>query len=270
LLYERENAIWFKASKYGDTEDRVVIRSDGSPTYFLPDIAYHLNKFKRGFDKVINIWGADHGGYVARLEGAMDALGHKDKLQILIAQLVRLMKGGKEVKMSKRAGTFVTLEALIDEVGLDAARFFFLMYSLNTHMDFDMDLAVKKSEENPVYYVQYAHARISSILRRIKNYELRIKGADLNLLSEKAELGLIKELIKYPELISDVAERYEVHRLPYYAKDLAKKFHGFYNACQVISDDKKLTKARLALVRATQVVLQNVLGVMGVSAPERM
>lgn len=275
LLYEKEKAKWFKSSEYGDTEDRVVIRSDGSPTYLLPDIAYHLDKFDRGFDKVINIWGADHGGYVARLKGAMEALGHKGKLEILIAQLVRLIKNGQEVKMSKRAGTFVTLEELIDEVGLDASRFFFLMYSLNTHMDFDMDLAKEKSDKNPVYYVQYAHARMSSIFLKaeaegIKNISMDTKEHDPNLLSNQAELALIKELIKYPELIEDVATRYEIHRLPYYSIDLARKFHSFYNACQVINDDSELTKSRLALVRASQIVLQNVLGVMGVSAPEHM
>lgn len=275
LIYKKDNAVWFKASEYGDTEDRVLVRSDGTPTYFLPDIAYHLDKFERGFDQVINIWGADHGGYVARLKGAMDALGYQGKLEILIAQLVRLMKGGKEMKMSKRAGTFVTLEELVDEVGLDAARFFFLMYSLNTHMDFNIDLAKEKSENNPVYYVQYAHARISSILRKAEKEDIKyqissIKGVDLNRLNDETELNLIKELIKFPELVEDVAKNYEIHRLPYYAQNLARKFHSFYNSCQVLGDDKEITKARLVLVMATKIVLQNILDLMGVSAPEKM
>lgn len=270
LVYEKDNALWFRALKFGDNQDRVLIRSkDKSPTYLLTDIAYHLNKFGRGFDRVINIWGADHAGYVKRLLGAMEALGHGGKLEILIAQLVRIISGGEEVRVSKRRGTFITLEELVDEVGIDVARFFFLMYSLNTHMDFDLDLAKERSEKNPVYYVQYAHARICSILRKAGKKAIS-KNLPASSFKEKTELDLLRELNKFPELIEDIAKRYEVHRLPYYTIDLARKFHSFYNSCKVLSDDDNSTAARLSLIRACKIVLRNSLDILGVSAPEKM
>ncbi len=268
LAYYKEGALWFKSTKFKDDKDRVIVRSDGTPTYCLPDMAYHKDKFERGFDKVIDIWGADHAGDVKRVLGGIEALGYGNKLKILIHQMVRLIKGGKEVRMSKRAGIYVTLEELVDEVGLDVARFFFLMNSLDTHMDFDLDLAKERSEKNPVFYVQYAHARISSILRKAKS--LKPQAKNLELLNHQAELNLIRQLIKFPEIIEDTARDYEVHRLPYYAMQLATTFHDFYEKCRVISDDKELSQARLALVNATKIVLENVLGVMGISAPERM
>jgi arginyl-tRNA synthetase len=271
LTYKKEGAVWFKAKEFGDDEDRVLVRSEGTPTYFLPDIAYHLDKFKRKFKKVIDIWGADHAGYIKRLQGAVTALGFKRKLDILITQLVRLMKEGKEMRVSKRRGVFVTLEELVNEVGLDVARFFFLMHSLNTHMDFDLDLAKERSEKNPVFYVQYAHARIASIIRKAEKEDVKFeRKADLYLLRHKAELDLIRELIKFPELITDIAKNYEVHRLPYYTTELATKFHSFYKQCRVLSDNKDLTSARMALVSASRIVLRNVLGTMGIGAPEKM
>lgn len=269
LVCYKERACWFKSTKYGDTEDRVLIRADGKPTYFLDDIAYLRDKFKRGFDKVIDIWGADHAGYVQRMQGAVEALGHKGKLDTLICQLVRLIKSGKVLRMSKRKGIYITLEELVDEVGLDVARFFFLQHSLDTHMDFDLDLAKERSEKNPVFYVQYAHARISSILRKAKTGP-KLSIINYQLLKHPAELDLICQLIKFPEIIEDAAKDYGVHRLPYYTLKLAASFHDFYEKCRVISDDKELTQARLALVQATKIVLKNVLGVMGISAPEKM
>jgi len=268
LAYYKEGALWFKSTKFKDDKDRVIVRSDGTPTYCLPDIAYHKDKFERGFDKVIDIWGADHAGDVKRVLGGVKALGYGNKLKILIHQMVRLIKEGKEVRMSKRAGIYVTLEELVDEVGLDVARFFFLMNSLDTHMDFDLDLAKERSEKNPVFYVQYAHARISSLLRKAKSLKPQTKN--LELLNHPAELNLIRQLVKFPEIIEDTVKDYGVHRLPYYTLKLATSFHDFYEKCRVISDDKELGQARLALVNATKIVLENTLEIMGVSAPEKM
>lgn len=272
LIYEKEGAIWFRAKDFGDDEDRVLVRSNGTPTYFLSDIAYHLNKFSRKFGKVINIWGADHAGYIKRLKGAMVALGYPERLDILISQLVRLVRGGKEIRMSKRKGVFVTLEELIDEVSLDVARFFFLMYSLNTHMDFDLDRAKERTEKNPVFYVQYAHARICSIIKKskIKSQKIKVNEKKLILLNHPTELSLIRELIKFPEILNDIAQNYEIHRLPSYAISLADKFHNFYEKCRVIEKDEKLFKARLALILATKTVFKNTLNCLGIGAPEKM
>lgn len=269
LIYEKEGAVWFCAKDYGDDQDRVLVRFDGRPTYLLSDIAYHKNKFERDFDKVIDIWGADHAGYVKRLQGAMVAIGFPEKLDILISQLVRLIRGGKELRVSKRKGVFVTLEELIDQVGLDVARFFFLMYTLDTHMDFDLDLARKRSKKNPVFYVQYAHTRICSIIRKAKQ-KVNLKKVNWGLLKHPAELALIRELLRFPELIEDVACSYEIHRLPHFAISLADKFHDFYERCRVLEKDQELRKARLALISATKIVFKNVLDVLGISAPEKM
>ncbi len=276
LVYEKDGATWIKTSKLGDSEDRVLIKSNGDETYFMSDILYHLNKFEaRKFDKVINVWGADHHGDILRLFGVLKILGiDLEQLTILLNQFARLVSGGKEFKFSKRAGTFITLEELIDEVGLDAARFFFLMYSLNTHMDFDMALAKERSAKNPVYYVQYAHARLSSILHKseIQNQksETNSKISNIKLLKTANDLNLIRKLIEFPEILADISKNYEVHRLPRYALELAREFHNFYEKERVITEDKKLTSARLALIMATKIVLANSLDIMGIDAPEKM
>jgi arginyl-tRNA synthetase len=269
FIYEKDGATWMRTSQLGDSEDRVLIKKDGSETYFLSDILYHFDKFKiRKFDKVIDIWGADHHGYAPRLKAAIAALGiPEDNLEIIITQLVRLVKNGKEVKISKRAGTFVTLEELISEVGLDAARFFFLMYSSNTHMDFDMELAKQRSEKNPVYYVQYAHARLSSILKKAGKIS---KTLDFERLKEDGELNLIRKMMEFPELLDEVSRNYEVHRLARYSMELAREFHNFYEKYRVITEDKNLKSARLGLVTATKIVLANALNLMGIKAPNKM
>ena len=272
FIYEKDSATWMKTSQLGDSKDRVLIKKDGSETYFLSDILYHFDKFKiRKFDKVIDIWGADHHGYAPRLKAALKALGlPEDNLEIIITQLVRLVKNGKEVKISKRAGVFIKLEELIDEVGLDAAKFFFLMYSPNTHMDFDMELAKQRSEKNPVYYVQYAHARITSILRKVKSKNFQFSIFNFQFLKEKEELDLIRKLAEFPELLSEILINYEVHRLPRYALELAREFHNFYEKYRVITEDENLTSARLGLVTATKIVLANALNLMGIKAPNKM
>jgi len=268
LSFEKEGALWFKSTKFGDDKDRVLIKADGETTYFLSDIAYLQNKFKRGFDKLIFFWGADHYGYIGRLKGVALALGYKkEKIDIVIMQLVKLTEKGKEVRMSKRAGIYVTLEELIDKVGLDVARFFFLQRASNSHLNFNLDLAKEQSEKNPVYYVQYAHARICSILRKTKGQ--KGKG-DAKLLIHPSELSLAKQLIRLPEVVEDVSRDYQVQRVPQYAADLATAFHRFYKDCQVISEDKSLTQARLSLVLSAKIVLKNTLSLMGISAPEKM
>lgn len=269
FTYESEGALWFKSKDIGDDKDRVLIRADGIKTYFASDIAYLKNKFQRGFGKLVMFLGADHYGYVPRLKAASFAFGFKkDSIDDIVMQLVRLFEKGKEVRMSKRTGIYVTIDELIDEVGLDVARFFFLMISPNTHMNFNLDLAKEKSEKNPVFKVQYAYARICSILR--KAGKLSIKSPNFKLLVEPSELELIKELAKFPEIIEDTAKDYQTQRLPQYAMSLTDAFHKFYENCRVISDAKGLTKARLALVIAAKIVLKNTLDLMGVSAPEKM
>jgi len=278
LIYQKEKAAWLRSSKYGDKRDRVVVKADGDKTYLAGDVAYHHYKFKKKkFDKVIDVWGADHTGDVAGLQAGVEALGHKGKLDILLLQFVTILEKGGKLKISKRRGTFITMDELLDEVGVDIARFFFLQKSANTHLNFDLTLAQKQSEKNPVYYVQYAHARICSIL---KKYEVqstkkikkssRLQTSGLRLLSHQSELELIKQLIRYPEVIEDTAKDYQVQRIPQYAMDLATVFHQFYRDCHVITEDKELTGARLSLVLATKTVLKNTLDLMGISAPEKM
>ena len=276
FVYKKDNAVWLKTSERGDDEDRVLVRADGEPTYFLSDIAYHADKFQRGYGKIINFWGADHHGHVKRLKIAMEILGYdSSKIEIIIMQLVRLIENGQEVKMSKRKGQYIALEELVDEVGLDVARFFFLMVSANRQMDFDMSLAKEKSEKNPGFYVQYAYARISSIVKKskIKNQKSKITKNDdkaVNLLKHPAELDLVRKLLELPEIIENTARDFQVQRLPQYAVELARSFHNFYAQCRVISEDKKLSVARFALITATQVALRKILEIMGVSAPEKM
>lgn len=273
LIYEKDGATWFKSTEFGDDKDRVVVKSDGQKTYFGSDIAYHKEKFDRGFDKLVDIWGADHYGEVVRTKGALEALGYKNKLEIILTQFVRVVKDGKEMKMSKRAGTYVSVDDLIDEVGCDATRFFFLMHSADTHMNFDLDLAKERSEKNPVYYVQYAHARIASILRKAKNLRLSL-SEDQRLSLRKLEIkerSVIFELLKFPDLMAEISKNYAVHYLPQYAMGLADKFHSFYDECRVIDEnDLDLTEQRLELVKAVQIVLAEALRLMGISAPEKM
>ncbi|MFH1392831.1 MAG: arginine--tRNA ligase [Patescibacteria group bacterium] len=268
LIYEKDGATWFKTTQFGDNEDRVLIKRTGDETYFMSDILYHFDKIKtRKFGKMIDIWGADHHGYAPRLKAALRGLNiPEDNLEIITMQLVRLIKNGKEFKISKRAGNFITLEELIGEVGLDAARFFFLMYSPNTHMDFDITLAKERSQKNPVYYAQYAHARIASILRKVKTK----KKGNLELLKETEELNLIRKLIEFPEILEKIAANYEVHHLPRYAMELARGFHNFYEKHRVINEDKNLTAARLSLSTATKIVLANTLNLLGIKAPDKM
>jgi len=269
LSYEKENALWFRSTQFGDDKDRVLVKTDGEKTYLASDTAYLKNKFQRGFNKLIYIWGADHYGYIGRIKAAAEAFGYKkEQIDIIIMQLVRLLSKGKEVRMSKRTGTYIVLDELIDEVGLDIARFFFLTRSPNTHLNFDLDLAKEQSEKNPVYYIQYAYARICSIFKKALGYKPEAKN--LELLNHVSELKLIKQLIKFPEIIEDTAEDYQVQRIPQYALDLANSFHLFYRDCRVINEDKNLEKVRLALVLATKIILKNTLDLMGISAPEKM
>lgn len=270
-IYEKEDALWFKATLFGDEKDEVVVRTNGMPTYFAADIAYHKNKFERGYDQVINIWGADHHGHVARMKGAVQALGYDPaRLQVIIMQLVRLFSGGETVRMSKRSGHYITLSELIEEVGKDAARFFFVMRSPDSHLDFDLDLAKAESAENPVYYVQYAHARINSIIKAFADQIPRPDAVDLSVLQAEAELELIRKIADLPEEIVDAAINMEPHRLTRYAHEIASLFHSFYNSCRVLTDDGELRKARLLLVDAVRITVRNVLSLLGVSAPERM
>lgn len=264
FVYQKNKAWWIKTSEFGDEKDWVVIRETGEPTYLLSDIAYHKDKFDRGFKKVINIWGADHQAHVSKIKAAAKMLGYKGKLDILILQLVTLK--GKE-KISKRRGEIVTLEDLIDEIGLDVARFFYLQKSLDTHMEIDLALAKEQSEKNPVFYVQYAYARICSILRKVKGDR---KYTGVELLHHPSELELMKQLIRFPEVVEDTAKDYQVQRLPQYAMDLAAAFHQFYRDCRVISKDRNLTQARIALILTTKNILKNTLSLMGISAPKKM
>lgn len=268
LVYHKEGSIWFKTTSLGDDKDRVLVKSDGEYTYFLSDVIHKAYLAAAKFDKLILLLGADHHGYQNRLQAAMTALDQKGKLDIIILQLVRLFKNGEEFRMSKRAGTFVTLEELIDEVGLDATRFFFNMHSADTHIDFDINLAKEKSSKNPVYYVQYAHARMNSILEKAKKPEL--DNINWLLLKEDAEQKLAKKLIQFPDLVADIGKNYNVHNFAFYAIEVADLFHKFYEQIRVLGDNSELTRSRLGLVRAAKITLRNCLSILGVSAPERM
>ena len=271
-VVEKENATWFVSSALGEDKDNVLVRSDGSPTYFASDVAYHFNKFmERNFDTVIDIWGADHQGHISRMKVVLGALGvNPERLKIVICQLVTLRRGDEVVRVSKRSGDVITLKEVIDEVGTDACRFFFLSRSADSQMDFDLELAKKQSLDNPVYYVQYAHARIASILRLAEDKGIDYSQGDVSLLATDSELTLIRQMVMLPEIIETVADTLEPHHLPYYAQDLATAFHSFYKQCRVISEDENMTRARLKLVDAAQIVLARTLYLMGVSAPESM
>lgn len=271
-IYEKDGAKWFRSTDFGDDKDRVVIRDNGVSTYFAADIAYHRNKYERGFDRLINLWGADHHGYIPRVKAAMQDLGYDPShLEILILQMVSLYRNGELVKMSKRTGKSVTLNELIEEVGTDAARFFFIMRSMDSQLDFDLTLATEHSNDNPVYYVQYAHARICSILRQMADEKITLDpNADLSVLKEPIEIDLIKKLNDYTELIDTAALERAPHKIAHYTYELAGMFHSFYNQCRVLGVDPALQQARLALITAVGNTLRHGLKILGVSAPEHM
>lgn len=272
-IYEQDGATWLRSTEFGDDKDRVLIKQDGSYTYLTPDIAYHKDKLDRGFEKLINIWGADHHGYIPRMRAAIQSLGYdRDALEVEIIQLVHLYKDGEKMKMSKRTGKAVTMRDLVDEVGLDATRYFFAMRSSDTHLDFDLDLAVSESNENPVYYAQYAHARISSILRQGDEQGLATGGdADFSQIQSEKEIELLKKLGEFPQAVGEAAIKRTPHRITNYVFELASTFHSFYNADKVLdSENPERTKARLGLVKAVQITLKNALSLIGVSAPEKM
>jgi arginyl-tRNA synthetase len=273
-VYEKDGAAWLRTTDFGDDKDRVLIRENGLPTYFAADIAYHEDKFERGFDRAINIWGADHHGYVARVQAAMEALGYGGgRLEVIIGQLVNLFRDGEPVRMSKRTGEMVTFEELVDEVGADVARYLFLTRSTDSTLDFDIELAKQQSQDNPVYYVQYAHARISSIIKHAAEKKISVPGkgeSDTSLLVEEAELDLIRQLAGLVEAVEDAALLRAPYRMTKYAEETATAFHAFYTKCRVVTDDEELTKARLTLANCARIVLRNTLQLIGVDAPEAM
>lgn len=279
-IYEHEGALWFRSTDFKDDKDRVLVKADGSYTYFAADIAYHKDKYDRGFDRVINIWGADHHGYVARMKGACAALGHEGKLDIVIGQLVNLFRSGQAVRMSKRTGEMVTFEELVGDVGADAARYWFLRRSTDQQVDFDIDLAREQSSDNPIYYVQYAHARICSIIRKAygaddvalaDDLSMQIAmDTDLSALADDAELALIRKLSELPDVVELAARDLAPYKLTHYAEDLAATFHQFYAQCRVMHDDACVAAGRLYLVDATRRVLRCVFDLLGIDAPERM
>jgi len=272
-IFEEEGATWLRSTPFGDDKDRVLIKQDGSFTYLTPDIAYHKDKLERGFEKLINIWGADHHGYIPRMKAAIQALGYdKDALEVEIIQLVHLYKNGEKMKMSKRTGKAVTMRDLVDEVGLDAVRYFFAMRSSDTHMDFDLDLAVSQSNENPVYYAQYAHARISSIIRQGEEQGIVADhNANFSQIQAEKEMEVLKKLGEFPIAVGEAALKRMPHRISHYIFELASVFHSFYNAEKVLdSDNPERSKARLGLIKAVQITLKNALSLIGVSAPEKM
>ena len=275
ILYEKDKAWWFRSAKYGDEKDRVVIRNNGQITYFASDIAYHLNKFNRRFDRVINIWGSDHHGYVSRIKASLEAAGKdKNKLKILLVQFAVLYRGDKKIAMSTRSGEFVMLRELEKEVGKDAARFFYVLYGADQHMNFDLELAKAKNNDNPVYYVQYVHARISSVFKKLTQDDLTWRDTNrvkhLQRLTEDEEYALLKTLARYPEVIESAALNYAPHALARYLMDLAREFHVYYNAHQFITHDIELRQARLALIYAVRQVIRNGLNIIGVSTPDVM
>jgi arginyl-tRNA synthetase len=273
-LYEKEGAKWFRSTDFGDEKDRVVIRDNGQTTYFASDIAYHLDKLDRGFDRLIDIWGADHHGYVARVKAALQALdAEKDRFEVLLVQFAILYRGGKKLSMSTRSGEFVTLRELRNEVGNDAARFFYVMRKCEQHMDFDLDLAKSESSDNPVYYVQYAHARICSVMGQLDERKLPLPdpaSVSLELLTEDHEKAIMNQLSRYHEVIESAASNHEPHQIAYYLRELANALHTYYNTHQFLIDDEGLRNARLVLIQATRQVLASGLDLLGVSAPENM
>ena len=275
ITYEKDGALWIKSTEFGSEKDDVLVRANGIPTYFAADIAYHRNKLEeRNFDLAINIWGADHHGHIARMKGAMEAVGISgDKLDVLVIQLVRLMRNGEIARMSKRTGKMITLSDLIEEIGIDAARFFFNMRAAGSHMDFDLDLAVSQTNENPVFYVQYAHARICSIIRILEESGVKVPAyseIDASLLKKDEEIELLHTLARLPEEIKSSAVSFDPSNLTHYLIDVASHFHSFYNACRVRDEEESLMCARLKLIESTRVVIKNVLDILGVSAPEKM
>ena len=269
FLYEQEGALWFKSSAFGDDKDRVVIKSDGSYTYLAPDIAYHQEKYKRGFSWLINLWGPDHHGYISRLKAAVQAFGHSpDSVSIVIVQLATIFREGKSVEMSTRKGQYITLREVLEEVGKDSSRFFFMMRRTSSHLDFDLDVAKKQTPENPVYYIQYAHARICSILRQ-SPVNLR-KDTDLSVLKEKEELALIKKLLQFSYILNVCLNTQDPYMLTVYLQELSEGFHKFYDQHRVLGEDDSLTKARLSLIEATKIVLATGLELLGISKPEKM
>jgi len=274
-IYEDKGALWFRSTDFGDEKDRVVVRDNGQMTYFASDIAYHMNKLERGYDRVIDIWGADHHGYVPRVKAALTALGDDaEKLDVLLVQFAVLYRGGKKVQMSTRSGEFVTLRELRHEVGNDAARFFYVMRKCEQHMDFDLDLAKSQSNDNPIYYIQYAHARVASVLRQMQEKGLQWNQANgeqqLACLTETHEDALMVSLSRYPELVEAAAISHEPHQIAHFLRDLANEFHTYYNAHQFLVDDANLRDARLSLIQSTRQVISNGLGLLGVSAPDSM
>lgn len=274
FIYREGETLWFKTTAFGDDKDRVVVRQNGEPTYFAADIAYHRNKYRRGFDRVIDIWGADHHGYIPRMYAGIQAMSYsREALEIVLVQLVNLLREGRPVAMSTRSGEFVTMREVVDEVGRDAARYNFLMRRSDSHLDFDLELAKRQSNENPVYYVQYAHARICSILRTALERGFAVPDyheASLGLLTLSEETDLIKAITRFPEVVEGAAGALEPHRLTFYLNELAALFHSYYNKNKVLSEDAGMSGARLFLVQSVRIVLQNALGLLGVSAPESM
>lgn len=271
-IYEEGGATWFRSTTFGDDKDRVLIKNDGSFTYLMPDIAYHEDKLSRGFDKLINIWGADHHGYIPRMKAAIEALGYdRDTLEVNTIQMVQLYKDGEKMKMSKRTGKAVTMRELVELVGLDAVRYFFAMRSGDSHMDFDLDLAVSQSNENPVYYSQYAHARICSILRQAEEQGFTASTENLSLLASEKEIDVLKKIGDFPQVVADAAKQRAPHRITTYIHELAANFHSFYNANKVLDvSNEEMTRARLALITAVKTTLANALKLVGVAAPEKM
>lgn len=272
LSYTKDGALWFAATKFGDSEDRVLLKRDGEPTYFLGDIAYHMDKYRRGFTYLHDLWGPDHHAHITRMKAALEALGYeKGTFEVAIIQQVNLLRGGEVVKMSKRSGNIIEMRELLDEVGVDAARYFFLMRKLDTPMDFDIDLAKKQTDENPVFYVQYAHARVCNVIAYAAEQGAALaQEYDATRLTSAEELTLLKKLSEYPEVVSKAAESLEPHRLTIFLQELASTFHQFYHHHRVVTEDKILTQARLHLVEAVRIILRNALRLLNVSAPEKM
>lgn len=274
FVYKKDGALWLKSSAFEDEKDRVIVKANGDYTYFASDIAYHKNKFERGFERIIDIWGADHHGYVPRMKAIIEAMGYDpESFRVILVQLVNLLRGGEVVSMSTRSGEFVTLSEITREVGKDVARFFFLMRHSDSHLDFDLDLAKKQSNENPVYYVQYAHARICSVFRTAKERGRDISSADdadLGLLSLPEEIKMIKQILLFPDIIKESALHFEPHRLVYFLQEIAQSFHSYYNKNRIVSENRGLTDSRLVLIKAIQIVLKNAFNVLGISAPEKM